>query len=238
VTERDEREPVEPAVSETAPTPPPVAPDAAASAGGSAASPESAAEAGATPASAPSPDVAEGGVVPREIVVTIAGRHPGEPLQLVVEDEETAERLRQLANGALRREELNRQLETVRRDREELDALAQHLELDPAGFLVTQIKPEILVEVARHLLSLPEVLAALGPELVGWLDDSALLTRRRAELAQDRATYRQVMDRALATLAAARGVTTPRREPRETAQPADTPHAQQPPRRVRVRRVS
>lgn len=140
---------------------------------------------GAAPA-AEGAEGAEGEVV--EVVVDIPARRPGEkPIQVAFEDKEVAERIQQAVNSGMRREEFRRAMDKVERQREEFDVLEQHLRLDPAGFLVEQIKPEIRVSIVKHLLSLPEVFQAVAAELEEWQADPNVLARRQAELGRDRA---------------------------------------------------
>lgn len=95
-----------------------------------------------------------------------------------VEDQETADRLRALARGALRRDELSRERQALEREREEGAQLSDVLELNPVGYIVDHIVDENRqIDVARHLMSLPHVYNAVMEE-VGQLDAEALETRR------------------------------------------------------------
>src|SRR5574341_300930 len=148
----------------------------------------------------PPPDaIAAGTDVAPELIVEIPRRRQGdEPIKLAVEDKETAERLRQAINGGLRRDELKRRMEAVERQRRELegiidslprdpvhfyrrkvelDLLEQRLEIDPIGFLVERVKPEIQVGLAKHLLAVPEVFAAVSQEIEDWRDETVRAQR-------------------------------------------------------------
>lgn len=120
--------------------------------------------------------------VTTDFVVAIPGRRPDEaPIDLVVPDRETADRVRQLVRSGLRREEFNRAQESLDRQRQELALVEEHLDIDPIGFLLDRVRPEIQVDLAGHLLTIPEVAAAVSQELADWRDDE-VRTRRQAEL--------------------------------------------------------
>jgi hypothetical protein len=156
-----------------------------------------------------------------EIVVEIPGRRPGdEPMKIAVDSEETAERLRQTVKSGLRRDELNKAMEAVSRQREELDLVQQHLEIDPVGFLVEQVKPELQIGLAKHLLSIPEVFAAVSEELSEWQDDN-VRARRQAELGKERSDNRRVAEREMSRLEDARKQGRMVRDTVEAIVPAD-----------------
>jgi hypothetical protein len=225
MTERDEVE-QGPAPVEQSPAPPP--------------EPESVSPGETEPAAAAAPvgNVGDVGAAPGaaapavagppEIIVEIPGRRPGDaPLKLAVADEETAERLRQTVKSGLRRDELNKAMEAVNRDREALNLITQNLELDPVGFLVDHVKEEIQIDLTKHLLSLPHVFPVVSEDMREWSDPEAL-ARDRAELARDRADYRERL--------VARFPPPPERPiPAEAPPP---PKESRPARIVKVRRVS
>jgi len=156
-----------------------------------------------------------------EFVVEVPGRRPGEePIKLAVDDAETLERVNQAIKGGLRRDEFNRSMEAVNRQREELDLVEQHLKIDPVGFLVEQVKPDIQVELVRHLLSLPEVFEAVTADLEEWQDPDKARARR-AELGKDRADRSRQAERELSHLAAVREQGRKIRDTVEALVPAD-----------------
>jgi hypothetical protein len=135
-------------------------------------------------------------------VAEIPGRRPGEePIKLAVEDQETLERINQAIKGGLRRDELARATEAVNRQREELELVEQHMAIDPVGFLVEQVKPEIQVDLARHLLSLPEVFEAITKDIEEWQDPDKLALGR-AELGRARSDRSRDTERQLRNMAA------------------------------------
>ncbi len=141
--------------------------------------------------------------VPPEFVIAIPGRRPDDaPINLVVPDQEVADRVRQLVRSGLRREQFNNAMTALERQHDELqetidslprdpvtfhrrkvelDRIEQRLEADPIGFLLERVRPEIQVDLAKHLLSVPEVLAAVQRELDDWRDET-VRAERLAEL--------------------------------------------------------
>jgi hypothetical protein len=166
---------------------------------------------------------------PREFVVSIPARRGWEPpLAIAVEDEDVANALRRVVKGALRRQEFNQAMAALERRRAEVQLLEQHLQLDPVGTIVEQIRADVQVELALHLLSLPEVFAQVSPVVLAWQDE-AVRTRRREELARVRAAARQAAETELAKIA--------RTEP-PAAEPVQShPQPERPARIVRARRV-
>jgi hypothetical protein len=163
----------------------------------------------------------EGAEAKAEFVAEIPGRRPGEePIKLAVEDAATLERLNQALKGGLRRDEFARSMEAVNRQREELDIVEQHLELDPVGFLAERVKPEIQVELVRHLLSLPEVFEKVTADLEEWQDPDKARARR-AELGRDRADRSRQTERELGQIRAVREQGRKIRDTVEAIIPAD-----------------
>lgn len=141
---------------------------------------------------------------PTDIVVEIPGRHKDQPaIKLAVEDEATAEAIRSLVKGSIRRDELHREREGLERQRDELDMIEQHLAIDPVGFLTERVKPEIQLELARHLLSIPAVFAEINKDMTEW-DDPDKLARRQAELRAARSDSRRGAEREMALIAEAK----------------------------------
>ncbi len=177
----------------------------------------------------PAPAPSEASVSP-EIIVAIPGRRPDDALiDLVVPDQEVADRVRQLVKSGLRREHLNSamaaledQRDEIERQRRELAFVEEHLELDPVGFLLDRVRPEIQVNLAKHLLSIPEVFVAVREELADWQDEE-VRARRQTELRVTSATDRP------GDLERIRALPMP-------AAPVEGPRL--PPRTVKARRVS
>lgn len=133
-----------------------------------------------------------------ELLVELPARHAdGEAVNIQFSDQETAELVRQAIRGGLRRDEFHKSMQSVQAQRDELDGLVQHLELDPVGFLAERVRPEIQTELARHLLSIPEVFAEVSREIEEWADPDRY-ARRQAELARDRSTRSRDTEREIA----------------------------------------
>lgn len=174
----------------------------------------------AEPPQAPAPPEA---TVASEFVVAIPGRRPDDaPFELAVSDQEAADRVRQLVRSGMRREEFNRAQESLDRQRQELAFVEQHLEIDPIGFLLDRVRPDIQVALAKHLLSVPDVLGAVSQELADWQDEG-VRARRLAEL---RATSGKDRPGAFERI---RTIPSP---------PAPVEAPRLPPRTVKARRVS
>jgi hypothetical protein len=158
-----------------------------------------------------------------EHVVEIPGRRAGdEPVKVTFEDEETAERVRQAVRGGLRRDELNKATEALGRQRDELDLIEQHLDLDPIGFLVERVKPELQVELARHLLTVPEVLDAVTKDFED-MQDPDKLARVQAERSRDRTKRSGEVEREMRSIANAKEQGRQIRMTVEAITPADMP---------------
>lgn len=165
---------------------------------------------------------ADGEAAP-ETVVEIPGRRTGDkPIKLAMEDKETADLVRAALKDGLRREEFNRQMESVQRERDEIDMLEQHLDLDAVGFILERVKPELHVELARHLMSVPAVFTALREEL-GESEDENVRARRAAELRTQRGESQRAVDRKMDQLAASRTQARMVRNVVESIVPADMP---------------
>lgn len=149
---------------------------------------------------------------PEEYVVEIPRRRGLDAIALVVEDQETADALRALRNNGLRLTAYHDAMASVEHRRIKLELLEQAINIDPIGFLADQLDRRLVVDTARHLLSLPEVFAALSPELMAW-QDAAVRERRRGELAAVREASRRAAEVALKQIATARGRVTERVEP-------------------------
>jgi hypothetical protein len=175
------------------------------------ANPTPSAEPSAASVEAPQAPATPEASVPPEFVVAIPGRRPDDaPINLVVPDQEVADRVRQLVRSALRRDDYNRAMTALERQDEELqetiaslprdpvnfyrrklelDRIEQRLETDPIGFLLERVPPEIQIDLAKHLLSVPDVLAAVQRELEDWRDET-VRAERLTDLRQKHARER------------------------------------------------
>lgn len=103
------------------------------------------------------------------LVVEIPGSREGEaPIELEVADQETVDRIRALARGAIRRDQLNNAMRNVERDREEVREVEDEITTDPIAFVFRRLPQENHVELARHLLTQPGVFEALAQDIETW----------------------------------------------------------------------
>lgn len=123
-----------------------------------------------------------------ELVVALPGRREGEdPVEIVVESKEVADRLRQLNNGFARGEEIREREEAVARDQQQIEELEVFIGTDPVGFIETNVPKEVTQTVALSL-----VLQHLGDKtftdrLLPALQDEKERRTLTAELKADRA---------------------------------------------------
>lgn len=99
------------------------------------------------------PDVEEPSSEESDLVVELPGRQPDETFKIEAADEETAERLRQLSNDAMRRQEFKRQKDSLDEERREFREVTTAFKADPAAFLAEQVEdPEIRKRTVLRLL--------------------------------------------------------------------------------------
>lgn len=100
-----------------------------------------------------------------EIVVVLPARGEGEAeLEIVVSDQNTADRINTLRAGAMRREEYNRRLASVERAQAEVAAFDDAISIDPIGVVMERMGGENKVHTLKALLTDPEVLAVLSQD--------------------------------------------------------------------------
>ncbi len=126
------------------------------------------------------------GEVDAELIVAIAARREGdEDIEITVDDTETAERLRQLNNSAIRGEELKRQQAKVESDQAEIEDMESYISTDPAGFIINNVPPEVIEIVALTLITQKEIWEKVQPRLEQ-LQDPQELRLIQAELKTER----------------------------------------------------
>ena len=140
----------------------------------------------------------EGGEIDERLIVRLRPRNGDEPVEIVVDDLETAEILRANINDGMRRAEFNRQMAEVQAQREELDYIYESLRLDPVNFIMDHVtKPEIRIELARYLLADPAVYDKVIEEYAQVDGDPDALDAKRAKLELERINRREQMRREL-----------------------------------------
>jgi hypothetical protein len=134
-----------------------------------------------TPEEAPSPD----------LVVELPGRRPGDdPFEIVVDDVQTAERLRQMVNSAMRRDQYNEAMAEVERSQAELRAVEEQITLDPAGFILDHLPEDTQIEVAMSILTKSDIWERLQADVTAF-DDPDRLELARARLESQRYKKRE-----------------------------------------------
>jgi len=135
------------------------------------------------------------GEVDAELVVAIAARREGDDdIEITVDDTETAERLRQLNNSAIRGEELKRQQAKVESDQAEIEDMESYISTDPAGFIINNVPPEVIEVVALTLITQKEIWEKIQPRLEQLQDDQELRLVR-AELKTERLEAEKVLQK-------------------------------------------
>lgn len=116
------------------------------------------------------PTDAEGAESEEELTVELPGRREGDEVySITVDNPETADRLRQLANGYMRGEQVRQEraaLETeVRTYREEREHFEDLVATDPVGLLSETLEPPMQAQVALSLLAMEGVLESLPADV-------------------------------------------------------------------------
>lgn len=124
-----------------------------------------------------------------ELVVALPPRRAGEtPLEITVSDKETADALRRLANGYGRRDEVEAVRAEAQQVYQEIAAEREEIAIDPAGYLVSAVPPEIQADVALFLLTQPHIWESIRDDVLALEDDvqyrttAAEVKARRLEL--------------------------------------------------------
>lgn len=100
------------------------------------------------------------------------GRDGEEDLALEVPDRETFDRLNRLRNEADSGRKLKAVHTAVERQAEELADVEDMIAVDPAGFVIDRLTPELRADVIRQVLfSDPAIFKALKDEIAGAIDD-------------------------------------------------------------------
>lgn len=143
---------------------------------GTAAEAESAAEgskeAGEVEEAAKEGEVAEGEA--ETFVAHLPGRGPDDPdIEIELEDQELAERVRQMANGYERSFQLRQRQSEVTAREGDLAAIQQEAKDDPVGFVLDHVDASHHPEIAKQILANPTIYAELAKELAEWSLDPA-----------------------------------------------------------------
>lgn len=146
------------------------------------AEPEAEEEAEAEQAPETEPEGGESAPAEDLLVTLPAVRDGQEPLELEVGDKETAERLRAVTKGALRKDTFHRAMQDVEARSDEIRQAEDEIEIDPTNFVFGRLPEDSHVALARELLTQPKVFEALKGDLETWLQDEGA-ARESARLA-------------------------------------------------------
>jgi len=115
------------------------------------------------------------GEIDDELIVAIPARREGdEDIEIAVEDKAMAERLRQLKNSAIRGEQLHAQQVRIEKDQADIEEMETWISTDPAGFIMSNVPPEVVEVVAMTLITKPEIWARVQDKLEALSDPSEL----------------------------------------------------------------
>ncbi|HYL22490.1 MAG TPA: hypothetical protein VEU74_12065 [Gemmatimonadales bacterium] len=99
-----------------------------------------------------------------------------EPVRVQVDDEELASRIRALARGAIRRDQLHRAMQDVERGREEVAQVEDAIRSDPISFVAERLPEDRQLKLARWLMAQPHIYNTIAAEQEG-LDEAAIRVR-------------------------------------------------------------
>ncbi len=128
---------------------------------------------------------------PEPIRVAIPGRNPTDPdVEIEVEDQQVADRLRQLRNQAMNGLEVKEARQALRQERAELDEVRDLIQTDPVGFVHDQLPVEYRSALTLQMLADPAVLTEEVAEQVYALLDQDRAPLVRAEMKAQRLEMR------------------------------------------------
>lgn len=122
-----------------------------------------------------------------DLVVTLPARREGEAeLELVLEDKEAVERIRQLRNGFMRGEETRAAQAQIVVDQGQIEEMETWISTDPVGFIVSNLPEQTTQRVAMSLITAPKVWDAVKEQLAVLQEDPNELRVIQAELKSQR----------------------------------------------------
>jgi hypothetical protein len=150
--------------------------------------------------------VTEGGEPAPALTVELPARRGQEPIQIAVEDQATADALRNMRNLAARTEQAEARAREARQQQAEYEAFESHLRLDPIGFVVDQMDPNYRVHVAEQLLAQDGVLEAVLERLDRWQGNPDARVADQARFEAARLRNAQTVQRQQSAAAAQRTI--------------------------------
>jgi len=135
---------------------------------------------------------------PEPIVVQLPGRHAHDPdVEIEVTDPEVAERLRQLRNAAMRGEEVRAERAKLEEAWGQVTDVEEAIQLDPLGFIRTQLPQDYAPRIALQLLADPAVYKAVAKDLSELLNPQTSRAKA-AELREESYRTRELLAQARA----------------------------------------
>lgn len=142
------------------------------------------------------------------LVVSVPGREPDDPdvelpldaealEELGISAQEARERVQQLRNGYMRREELHRHMEQVQTDRAELEFIEQQLAEAPEDFILGHVSPDIQQRVVERVLATmdDDQFRSLVEKVAGWERDPVSRRDEAVRLREERLERREQLRR-------------------------------------------
>jgi hypothetical protein len=123
-------------------------------------------------------DAAANAGAKKKVVLAGLSEKGEQDIELELDDETAAERIRRLQNDGMRRKAFQEAKGQLDNERAELTAVSQAIEADPVSFIVGQMTPERQLDVARALLA--EHFDKLIPDIQSY-DDTTNGARLRAD---------------------------------------------------------
>ena len=111
--------------------------------------------------------------------VGLPGRNAGDPdVEFEVDNVADRDALNRYRKGYMRGEEARRQAVAVQSERDEIEEIDLHIDIDPAGFILDKVSKDVRIQVARALLLDADVRKDLEEELAGFDDEKDLENAR------------------------------------------------------------
>jgi hypothetical protein len=139
-------------------------------------------------------DAAAGAAEKKKVKLTGLAEKGEADIELELEDEAAAERIRRLQNDGMRRKAFLEAKTALDEERAEFTAVTQAIDADPVSFILGQMTPERQMDVAKALLA--EHFDKLVPSIQAY-DDEQQGTKRRAD---DRLALRDRVDQSRTTM--------------------------------------
>lgn len=143
------------------------------------------------------------------VTIELSGRNDGETVEIEIDsaDTDVIEALRRTRNEGLRREELNKGMDSLQAERDEFNEIVAELDANPAAFVVAQVAEDHQSEVAVQIvLNNPAALAKVQ-EILEVADDAQAMELLRLKGKTEREeAIRTVREKVKTTVASQRAL--------------------------------